>query len=252
MAVTQRCSKLRLLNATSALLLPDHLRGTEGRLLDLLCLLLRTAADPDRRLACEEQLCVLQLLAVVIARCATTLKERLSELLGYVAVLSGLHRSPAGVALVPTNLPHLQFFTAAQEGSKRGGGSSSSCTDTSGSEFSAAGGGNDQDFSEDGMAAAAAARQRRDEGRVEREALNCLTSIVRRCHKKDVVSFWYIFLPDRSFCPLRSGVADLLGHPAKKNRMAAIGILVEFLNHCQQFLALAQHQVDDNAYLFVL
>ena len=35
------------------------------------------------------------------------------------------------------------------------------------------------------------------------------TVLAKKCAKKEVVSFWFIFLPDRSFCPLKSGVSEV-------------------------------------------
>jgi len=230
---SQRSSKLRLLNAACSLLLPDIKSKEIASLLALLCQLLQEAAGSERRLKGEEQLSVLQLLTTFVNRCASAIGDRLGEILGFLSVLSGLHRSSEGLSLIPTNLPHLHFSQASQDRSKK----DSSCSGTSGSEFS------DQEIVGNGDL-----RRRRDEVLIEKEALNAITVIVKKCQKKEVVSFWFIFLPDRSFCPLKGGVSEVLSHHVKKLRMVAINIMIEFLQHSNQFLALAQHQDKDSSY----
>ena len=42
-------------------------------------------------------------------RCPTASECKLGEILGCIAVIIGLHKQLDGLALVPTNLPHLQF-----------------------------------------------------------------------------------------------------------------------------------------------
>ena len=89
-------------------------------------------------------------------------------------------------------------------------------------------------------------KRRRDDALVEREALAAISLFVKNAGKKEVVSFWYIFLPDRCFCPVQRGVSELMHHQSKKMRMLVTTILVDFLTHSKQFLALAQHQVCRN------
>ena len=227
LAAKQRGLKLRLLTQFCGQLLPDLKSSQVADLLDLLCCLLGRAAAGGQMtpsngpaLRPEEKHLVLTLLSVFIAKCADRICERLGELLGYLAVLAAIHSSgQEGVSLVPTNLPHLHFTpktTQPAEGGKRGGESSSSCPETSDSDFS------DSDM----MLGDSDYRQPAGSSVVERTALVCLNAIVKKCPKKDVVSFWFVFLPDRCFCPLTAGVADLLGHPAKRVRQLAASILV--------------------------
>jgi hypothetical protein len=235
LAAKQRGLKLRLLTLFCGLLLPDIKSDLAADLLDLLCRLLGRAASGgggDRRaeaaavgptsggsgkLRPEEQHLVLSLLGVFLARCADRIGERLGEVLGYLAVLASIHSSgQEGVNLVPTNLPHLHFTpTAAEGGSGKKGESSSSCPETS-----------ESDYSDSDMTSGERDYRQTGSSLVERTALVCLNTIVKKCPKKDVVSFWFVFLPDRCFCPLNAGVADLLVHPVKRVRQLAVAILV--------------------------
>ncbi|XP_023319652.1 uncharacterized protein LOC111694846 [Eurytemora carolleeae] len=228
----QRISKLRLLYSCCSLLLPDLKSKQISSLLDLLCKLINAATRVDKILKLEETLHILKLLTIFVSSSAEKIGDRLGEILGYLFVLSGLHKSSEGISLVPTNLPHLHF-TQTQDGPRR----ESSCTDTSGSEYS------DQELICD-----VDARKRKEEGFIEKEALTAVDVLVKKCHKKDIVSYWFIFLPDKCYCPMQNGISSLLSHPCKKLRMASINILVDFLNHSHQFLALAQHQEKDTSY----
>jgi hypothetical protein len=235
LAAKQRGLKLRLLTLFCGLLLPDIKTDLAAELLDLLCRLLGRAASGggDARkaeaaavvptsgsvkLRPEEQHLVLSLFGVFLARCADRIGERLGEVLGYLAVLASIHSSgQEGVNLVPTNLPHLHFTPTAAEGGGSGkkGESSSSCPETS-----------ESDYSDSDMTVGERDYRQTGSSLVERTALVCLNTIVKKCPKKDVVSFWFVFLPDRCFCPLNAGVADLLVHPVKRVRQLAVAILV--------------------------
>jgi hypothetical protein len=234
LAAKQRGLKLRLLTLFCGLLLPDIKTELVTDLLDLLCRLLGRAASGGgearkaeaaavgpssgcAKLRPEEQHLVLSLLGVFLARCADSIGERLGEVLGYLAVLASIHSSgQEGVNLVPTNLPHLHFTpTAAEGGGGKKGESSSSCPETS-----------ESDYSDSDMTSGERDYRQTGSSLVERTALVCLNTIVKKCPKKDVVSFWFVFLPDRCFCPLNAGVADLLVHPVKRVRQLAVAILV--------------------------
>jgi hypothetical protein len=236
LAAKQRGLKLRLLTLFCGLLLPDIKTELAAELLDLLCRLLGRAASGggdarkaeaaavgptsgggSAKLRPEEQHLVLSLLGVFLARCADRIGERLGEVLGYLAVLASIHSSgQEGVNLVPTNLPHLHFTpTAAEGGGGKKGESSSSCPETS-----------ESDYSDSDMTIGERDYRQTGSSLVERTALVCLNTIVKKCPKKDVVSFWFVFLPDRCFCPLNAGVADLLVHPVKRVRQLAVAILV--------------------------
>jgi hypothetical protein len=222
----QRGLKLQLLTQLCGQLLPDLKSSQLVDLLELICLLLRWAASgvggansQTSRVRPEEQHLVLSLFGVFLGKCAERVAERLGEVLGYLAVLADIHSSSQeGVSLVPTNLPHLHFTptstTQQPDGGKRGE-SSSSCPETS-----------ESDYSDSDMMNGGEADYRQTSSIVEKTALLCLNTIVKKCPKKDVVSFWYVFLPDRCFCPLSAGVADLLIHPAKRIRQLAVSILV--------------------------
>jgi hypothetical protein len=235
LAAKQRGLKLRLLTLFCGLLLPDIKTDLAAELLGLLCRMLGRAASGggearkaeaaavgptsggSAKLRPEEQHLVLSLLGVFLARCADRIGERLGEVLGYLAVLASIHSSgQEGVNLVPTNLPHLHFTpTAAEGGSGKKGESSSSCPETS-----------ESDYSDSDMTSGERDYRQTGSSLVERTALVCLNTIVKKCPKKDVVSFWFVFLPDRCFCPLNAGVADLLVHPVKRVRQLAVAILV--------------------------
>ena len=75
-----------------------------------------------------------------------------------------------------------------------------------------------------------------------------MSLLVKRSPKKDIVSYWYLFLPDKSFSPLQSSVPDLLNHNNNKIRQQSLLIVSEFLNHSTQFLALAEHQDKPSSY----
>ncbi len=107
------------------------------------------------------------------------------------------------------------FPTLVEGGSGKKGESSSSCPETS-----------ESDYSDSDMTVGERDYRQTGSSLVERTALVCLNTIVKKCPKKDVVSFWFVFLPDRCFCPLNAGVADLLVHPVKRVRQLAVAILV--------------------------
>jgi len=83
---------------------------------------------------------------------------------------------------------------------------------------------------------------------VQKEALYALGLVAKRVPKKEVVSFWFMFLPDRCYSPLSSSVTSLCVHHNKKVRQQALSIMAEFLNHSGQFLNLAQHSDKTTSY----
>ena len=83
---------------------------------------------------------------------------------------------------------------------------------------------------------------------IQKEALTVLALIAKRIAKKEVVSFWFLFLPDKSFSPLSSSVTELCSHSNKRVRLQTLAILAEFLNHIGPFLALAQHSDKTTSY----
>jgi len=91
-------------------------------------------------------------------------------------------------------------------------------------------------------------KRRRQEALVQKEALYTLGLVAKRVPKKEVVSFWFMFLPDRCFSPLSSSVTSLCIHQNKKVRQQALSIMAEFLNHSGQFLNLAQHSDKTTSY----
>ena len=91
-------------------------------------------------------------------------------------------------------------------------------------------------------------QRRRLETTIQKEALALLALITKRIAKKEVVSFWFLFLPDQSFSPLSSSVTELCGHTNKRVRLQGLAILAEFLNHIGPFLALAQHSDKTSSY----
>eukprot|EP00092_Neocalanus_flemingeri_P101336 GFUD01129574.1.p1 GENE.GFUD01129574.1~~GFUD01129574.1.p1 ORF type:complete len:911 (-),score=287.76 GFUD01129574.1:124-2856(-) len=157
------------------------------------------------------------------------------RVLGFLAVLSGVQEGREGCSLVPTNLPHLHFTQTANNDPdlKR-----DSCPDTSESDMS------------DGemMGQGGDFKRRRLEAMVQKEALYTLGLVAKRVPKKEVVSYWFLFLPDRCYSPLSSSVTSLCTHHNKRVRQQALSIIAEFLNHSGQFLALAQHTEKTTSY----
>jgi len=232
----QRISKLKVLSAALNILLPDIKSKQIPIILETICKGLRLVASKQQQVRLEEKLAILQLLQLFINRCPTASECKLGEILGCVAVIIGLHKQLEGLALVPTNLPHLQFTQRESESSRR----ESSNTETSGSDFS------DQEMT--APESATGYRKRREDNLLEKQGIQVIACIVKKCHKKAVVSYWFVFLPDTSFCPLQSGMTHLLRHPYKKLRISACHVLIDFLFHSSQFLALAQHQEKDTSY----
>jgi len=236
LACSQRVSKLRLLSAALGMVLPDLKSKQTPLLLNMMCSILRLAARKDPAVKLEEQLAILQVLQLFVTKCGHVVEDKLGEILGYLAVLIGLHKHVDGLSLVPTNLPHLQFNQRDSDTVRR----ESSCSDTTGSDYS------DQEMV--GSDSVGGQRRRREEYIVEKQAVQLLAVIVKKCRKKPVVSYWFIFLPDKCFCPLQTGVTELIRHPSKKLRITACHIITDFLAHTTQFLALAQHQDKDTSY----
>ena len=176
----------------------------------------------------EECFSSISLLSVIISK--TTRLTNLGEILGLLAVVTRLHTGTS-CSLLPTSLPVLNFSQAAvcdQPVSRE--------PDTSDSEMS------DGDMPGDHL------QRRRIEMKIQKEALVVLALIAKRIAKKEVVSFWFLFLPDKSFSPLSSSVTELCCHSNKRVRLQALGILAEFLSHIGPFLALAQHSVKITSY----
>jgi len=226
--VKQRVLKLRLLTEVCGALSTD-LVDIAGGVLNLVCMVLGEKGKGDETLA------ALGLLAILLLRVPGMVGDRLGEVLGYLAVLSGVEEGRDGCSLVPTNLPHLHFTQTANSDPnlKR-----DSCPDTSESEMS------------DGemMGNIGDYKRRRQEAIVQKEALYTLGLVAKRVPKKVVVSFWFLFLPDRSYSPLSSSVTSLCVNHNKKVRQQALSIMAEFLNHSGQFLNLAQHSEKTTSY----
>lgn len=216
----------------------------EGRsvlptVIDTACNVLQKSVEMDASVRSEEVLATLRLLNIVIAAAGAKLAARLAEILGYLSVLSGLHHSGCveGVKLIPTNLPHLHFTQCYASSNSDEQKPDSSCGDTTASEFSDTDIASDSDY-----------KLKRIQVQVRKESLSCMAFLVKRSPKKDIVSYWYLFLPDKSFSPLQSSVPDLLSHSNNKIRQQALLIVSEFLNHSKQFLALAEHQDKATSY----
>ena len=176
----------------------------------------------------EECLAALSLLSVLVTR--TGRLASLGEVLGLVAVVARLHTGTS-CSLLPSSLPALTFSQAPatdQPVSRE--------PETSDSEMS------------DGDVAGDHLQRRRIEMTIQKEALTVLALIAKRIAKKEVVSFWFLFLPDKSFSPLSSSVTELCSHSNKRVRLQTLAILAEFLNHIGPFLALAQHSDKTTSY----
>ena len=176
----------------------------------------------------EECLASLGLLAVLVSRAGQL--ASLGEVLGLLAMLARIHLG-SSPSLLPASLPLLTFSQAAT-----GDQSASREQETSDSEMS------------DGDLAGDHQQRRRLETTIQKEALALLALITKRIAKKEVVSFWFLFLPDQSFSPLSSSVTELCGHTNKRVRLQGLAILAEFLNHIGPFLALAQHSDKTSSY----
>jgi len=228
-----RLLKLRMLTAVSTSLLSDS-KACQPSVVACCCLVLQRAVTAGGAVRPEERVACLGLLAGLLTRAQEAVAGRLAEVLGYLAVLAGLHTSDKGCSLVPTNLPHLHFTrTTMAEPETR----ELSCPDTSESELSC-----------EELAADTEYRVKRVEALVQREALAALGVIVKRFAKKDVVSFWFLFLSEPSFSPLSGSLTELLDHMNKRVRYQALAILTDFLSHSAQFLALAQHSSKVTSY----
>jgi len=227
--VKQRLQKMKLLTQACGALSQD-LVDLVAPILKLVCLVLGEMSKG------EETLAALGLLAMLLLRVPVLVVDRLGEMLGYLAVLTGVQEGKAGSSLVPTNLPHLHFTQTANSDPdlKR-----DSCPDTSESELSDSG---------EMMVTGGDFQKRRLEAMVQKEALYTLGLLAKRVPKKEVVSFWFLFLPDRCYSPLSSSVTSLCLHHNKRVRQHALSIMAEFLNHSGQFLALAQHSDKTTSY----
>ena len=176
----------------------------------------------------EECLAALSLLSVLVSR--TGRLASLGEVLGLVAVVARLHTGTS-CSLLPSSLPALTFSQAPATDLPV-----SREPETSDSEMS------------DGDVAGDHLQRRRIEMTIQKEALTVLALIAKRIAKKEVVSFWFLFLPDKSFSPLSSSVTELCSHSNKRVRLQTLAILAEFLNHIGPFLALAQHSDKTTSY----
>jgi hypothetical protein len=233
-----RLLKVKLLTNLSTAALNDSSKPEVPRLIVSCCcrLLCRAVGAGRPALRPEERVAGLGLLAALLCRAQAAVQERLPELLGYLAVLAGLHRAgrEQGCSLVPTNLPHLHFTRTSNSDPEQ---KDLSCPETSESELS------DNELIADGEY-----RQARVEALVQRDALTCLGLVAKRFPKKDVVSFWFLFLSADSFSPLSGSLMDLMEHQNKRVRYQTLAILTDFLGHSGQFLALAQHQAKATSY----
>ena len=90
--------------------------------------------------------------------------------------------------------------------------------------------------------------RRRIETLIQKDALHNIGLIVRRIAKKEVVAFWFVFLPDKSYSPLSGSVTELVTNQNKRVRIQALNIMADFLNHIGPFLSLAQHSAKPTSY----
>jgi len=234
-----RVLKLKLLlNLTNFASLEKEGRALVPTVIETACTVMRKAVELDASVRPEEVLATLRLLKLVISSSGAKLGAKLGEILGYLSVLSGLHSgSEEGVKLVPTNLPHLHFTQCYASSNSEDQKQDSSCGDTTQEEFSDTDIASDNDY-----------KLKRIQVQVRKESLSSMALLVKRSPKKDIVSYWYLFLPDKSFSPLQTSVPELLSHANNKIRQQALLIVSEFLNHSKQFLALAEHQDKASSY----
>ena len=230
-----RLLKVRLLTSLSSIILSESKSQYGEALLSCSCAAFRRAVSQGgSAVRPEERIAWLALLAVLLCRAQETVIAHLAEVLGYLAVLAGIHSSGSSCNLVPTNLPHLHFTrTSASEPEQK----ELSCPDTSESELSC-----------DELVSDVEFRVKRIEAFVQRDALLSLGIIAKRFPKKEVVAFWFLFLSDPSFSPLSGSMTDLIEQGQKKARYQALAILTDFLSHSAQFLALAQHSEKASSY----
>ena len=59
---------------------------------------------------------------------------------------------------------------------------------------------------------------------IQKDALHNIGLIARRIAKKEVVAFWFVFLPDKSYSPLSGSVTELINDQNKRVRMQALNI----------------------------
>ena len=83
---------------------------------------------------------------------------------------------------------------------------------------------------------------------IQKDALHNIGLIARRIAKKEVVAFWFVFLPDKSYSPLSGSVTELVNNQNKRVRIQALNIMADFLNHIGPFLSLAQHSAKPTSY----
>ena len=221
----QRVLQLRLLAQLSAALTRDH-ADLVTRVLELTCLSLRETGEE-----CQAGLSVL---SVLLCRVSDQVTVRLGEVLGQLTLLARVHHGRAGCTLQPASVPVLHFTQVTSADTDHG---RDSVIETSESEMSDGG-----DYSSDQY------QRRRLDMIIQKDALTNIGLIAKRVNKKEVVSFWFVFLPDKSFSPLSGSVSDLICHQNKKIRLQALNIMTDFLNHLAPFLSLAQHSVKPTSY----
>ena len=90
--------------------------------------------------------------------------------------------------------------------------------------------------------------RRRMETIIQKDALHNLGLVTRRLAKKEVVAFWFVFLPDKSFSPLSGSVTELFNNQNKRVRIQALNIMADFLSHIGPFLSLAQYSAKPTSY----
>ena len=235
-AARLRLLKLKLLTNLSLVLVSEARPEQCAAVLACCCSVLQRAVSggAGRWVRPEERAACLALLSCFLHRAQGAVVARLGEVLGYLAVLAGLHPTKEGVSLEPTNLPHLHFTRTSNSEEQR---ELAVCPETSESELS-----------DHELISETEFRIKRVEAMVQRDALANLGVIAKRFPKKDVVSFWFLFLPDSSYSPLSSSLADLAVHYSKKTRYQALAILTDFVSHSAQFLALAQQSSKPSSY----
>ena len=83
---------------------------------------------------------------------------------------------------------------------------------------------------------------------IQKDALHNIGLIARRIAKKEVVTFWFVLLQDKSYSPLSGSVTDLVNNQNKRVKIQALNIMADFLNHIGPFVSLAQHSAKPTSY----
>ena len=225
--IRHRVSQLRLLSQLCGVLTPDTDTATVTRCVDLTLSSVRQQGEE-----CQAGLAVLSQLMTRIPG-HTQVQERLGHILGVLAVLARIHSGGhESCTLVPANLPLLHFNQVTSTNSDN-----NVVHDTSESEMS------DTDMNCDSQYA-----RRKSEILTQKEALLNIGLVAKKMTKKEVVRFWFLFLPDKSYSPLSGSVADLVHDGNKRIRLQSLAIMAEFLNHIGPFLSLGQWSQKPTSY----